>query len=517
MNRKIPRSYTVLHAELIRLRDSNPAAAVCKALAIPDGQRRGAVRLDSLKAIILVDAGLAIRDSAAVSKGVELLRDLAKRKPAETHFLYNLGNGLIGLADLVPNLDASWYLATAAKRQEARKLFQRSVAVRAKDGPTSVAFANLGGALGKAHRWVEAYDAYSNALEVDPTNAFASLRASQILLRCVKRGLGSKDILLGVAAKHLQSANQNPKRIRELAGPQAYKVLSRQLKRKIWGGGIPDLSKASGYVRFVARNRLALSPTIEGLDLSLKRWDSLAIASVIESAKGQSGIPPIFGMFNVLKADYLLARSLAYEAISVSQPPDSGSYFDTLDYANYGVTSAKLVLAQRACIDLLDKIACATAEYFSIPGNPKKVYFSTSWFQKQDKESDPLLWQPALMQEIQGGNSAIIALSEVSLDIRMSGFLADKKKYRHGGTHRFVILHDLSDTPSRPSAYIDHCLASAFEAHLIESLQLARAAMFYFVEMISISVAMQSSRPGVVMPMIVPTHHWIRGEDEDRA
>ena len=43
----------------------------------------------------------------------------------------------------------------------------------------STAFTNLGNALVRAHRWVEAYDAYSSALKHDRTNSVASTGAAR--------------------------------------------------------------------------------------------------------------------------------------------------------------------------------------------------------------------------------------------------------------------------------------------------------------------------------------------------
>ena len=62
------------------------------------------------------------------------------------------------------------------------------------------------------------------------------------------------------------------------------------------------------YQRFVAKHRLALAPTIEGLDLAMSRWDSLRIESITEPINTEHGVPPLFAMFNVLKSDYLAAR-----------------------------------------------------------------------------------------------------------------------------------------------------------------------------------------------------------------
>ena len=126
----------------------------------------------------------------------------------------------------------------------------------------------------------------------------------------------------------------------------------------------PNLKDASDYEKFVARHRLVLSLTIEGLDCSLKRWDSLCFDSITEPVGSASGVPPLFAMLNVMKSDFLAARYLAYQALT-AKFPDSGFYTDTLDYAVYGIAPSLLSLAQRACIDVLDKIAAATTEYLA--------------------------------------------------------------------------------------------------------------------------------------------------------
>ena len=65
--------------------------------------------------------------------------------------------------------------------------------------------------------------------------------------------------------------------------------------------------------------------------------------------------------------------------------------------------------------------------------------------------------------------------------------------------------------PSRESAQIEHCEIEEFKDQLIESLQLARAAVLYFVEMVSIAEKTHAAREGKTMPINVPSHHYIRG------
>jgi tetratricopeptide (TPR) repeat protein len=502
------KEFELLRAKMGSLIDTDPAKAVEEARSLPSD-----TVMISLKASILVDAGSCVGDKEAVAEGVELFRRLIQNHSKRPDLQYNLANGLVALANQEPCKNIDWYLTTGVIRREARSHFQMAVSLDGSKKIAPLAYTNLGNALWKAHRWVEAYNAYTKALENDSTNAVAATGAVKVLLHCINRCIGDPKILLSVAARHLEVARQHPNRIKELAGDRAFEDLSKLFERPIKGGRLPDLSHVSEYEKFVASHGLLLSPTIEGLDPSLKRWDSLAIQSFAEPLGESCEVPPLFAMFNVLKSDFLLARFLAYRALS-SEIIDSGFYSDTLDYAIYGAKPAMLTLAQRACMDVLDKIAVATTEYFAITGAERSIYFTNRWFTKT-KERQALKWHPELHEHIKRGNTAIIALAEVSLDICEGGFLHEKKAYRHSSTHRFTVLHDLGCEPSRQSAHVDHCGVDRFESLLLESLQLVRAAILYFVEMIRIGETDKKARFGKTAPIVVPSHHWIRGEDEE--
>jgi hypothetical protein len=53
----------------------------------------------------------------------------------------------------------------------------------------------------------------------------------------------------------------------------------------------------------------------------------------------------------------------------------------------------------------------------------------------------------------------------------------------------------------------------AFIEQLIETLQLTRAALFYFVEMIMLREGRQAYDGSLRLPLYVPDHAWIRGEE----
>jgi hypothetical protein len=79
------------------------------------------------------------------------------------------------------------------------------------------------------------------------------------------------------------------------------------------------------------------------------------------------------------------------------------------------------------------------------------------------------------------------------------GALHREKATRHSSTHRFTVLHDIDCKPSRNSIYVEHSDVEEFVSLLIRSLQLARAAILYFVDMIAINEAKTSVGRGLVM------------------
>lgn len=503
---EIYEQFNRLQAHLYNLADTDPNAAIAEARQINISGP-----FFSLRAGILVDAGATAKDTAAISEGIELFRSLARKEPKEARHQYNLGNGITALADTVLPRDIDWFLPTASQRRDARLHFA-SAAVESSDSDlTARAYANLGNSFWAGHRWAEAYDAYSASLRHDPTNGIALTGAARVLFRCLQRGIGDPRVLRKVVRRHLDVAKANKMRIEELAGRKALEILSPLLESKVRGGEMPDLRSASPYERFVARNRLALSPTIEGLDISLKRWDSLRIESVIEPVDTPPGVPTIFAMFNVMKADYLAARHIAFEALSASIP-ESGLYSDTLDYARYGLVPSLLTVAQRSCFDILDKVACITTEYFGLHDPPRSVTFTSRWFERS-KATTTRAWHASLVNRVQAGNHAIVALGELSLDMSAEGVYRPAKSYRDASTHRFTILHDIGASPSRASAFIEHSNLENFNETLIESLRMTRSALLYLVEMIAIEEHEKAARPGLRVPLHIPDHHDIRGDD----
>lgn len=505
------RELQALVGELYVLLDSDPLAAIARAREIGDVSHVHGLVPEVLVAGFFVDAGAATNDVVLVREALATLEMFGARFPERLEVRYNMANALSALAQLQPNQGSSWHLDTLEIRRRARLCYQE--VILAADADTrACAHTNLGNELWRANRWVEAYDSFQEALLVDPSNAVARLGALKVLLRARDIGLGDPLIAEAIAARHLHEAESSRERLSELAGAAALRELDRFLALDIAPGALPDLASATPYERFVATHRLALALTIEGLKLDLKRWDSLQIGSVIDAAGSAAGVPPAFSVFNTAKAEYLAARWLCYQSIA-GDIAETGSYGDSLDYAVYGMRPAFLILAQRASLDVLDKIAFLITEYLAVQENPRDIQFRTRWHKRGKKGKMVTGWHPALVSEIANNNRGLIALADVATDLGESGFLGRKKDLRDAGTHRVVVVHDPAMGACRESAYVTHVAENEFRREVIDTLRLARASLIYAVEAIAIREARESARYKFLVPLNVPPHDHIRGED----
>jgi len=504
------RRYEAEQRRLVHLLNEHPAQAIIEARGLPLAPTPWAM----LRAAILADAGDATHDRGAVEEAMRLFRDRweGHREPATA---YNLANTLGALARMERFDGPDWYARTAMLRRDARALFVEAARRRAFEHARQVsqAYTNLGNALDAAFRWVEAYDAYQAALAVDPDHGVASGCAAQLVNRLADEDLfGHRPHLLAVAARLAYHAQQHADSVLASSGPHAVEQFSHLHAEP---GPLPTRPRATtAYQRFVADRRLAMSPVMEGLGHHLRRWDDAHIRRVSEPIGTGGQVPPVIAMFNTMKADYLAARELLFYGTR-ERRQESGHYVDTLDYALYGRSVAMLTLAQRAAMDVLDKVAVAANEHFAIGVDPHRVYFHTLWHATAAPSSP---WKAAVAAEIAVQNRGLLALTEMAVDLMQqpgelttTGFLNRQRVARHAATHRFVVLHDTGIRDPRPSAAIEHRELDEYEADAVDTLRLARAALLYFLAAIE-HRERRTPEDRISVPMMLMGHHWVRGQ-----
>lgn len=498
--------------------DSDPAEAIRLAREI-DISAQDNFEAMNIRAAILVDGGVATNDKDAIEEGLALYRKIYAEVVAPD-VAYNLANAIVAVVGNPPK-DLGWLdhqEQTRGQRAEARQLYWRGARDKEVDcAIRTQAWTNLGNQFSASFRVGEAHDARIAALEIDPTNGVAAGAAARDLLWLYGLG-GCSELTRAEAAMLAKVANTHKDRIREFAGQTAADELSALADQ--FDDPPPRSPHTDPFMRWLEQERLTLAPTVELIDPTLGKLDWLMLPRIMDREAVGKGhqVPTLFAMFNVLKADFVLARDLAWRAMKEDSWPSTGRFVDTLDYATYGPHASALVFAQRTALDLLDKVAVIANHYFELGHEPKKVAFSRLWrVDKKPADSAPLA--PKVEDAIRAGAPAIYGLVELSDDYKQSvGILRSHKELRDAGTHRFVVLHDLG-LPSRakPSTEVSHQGHAEFTVGVLEALRVARSA----IQMLAWAITQNEQKlarnlDGPIVTLFVPDHDSIRGKNEGK-
>lgn len=448
----------------------------------------------------IINAGQDAREIVAVQQGERWAREALDSGSLPDRFLpmarYNIANAILAEVDIQAapprtNDDplAPGRYTIAARLEHAEELREARVLLANVGHGTTVdpkqrgtALCNLANTLSASGRWVEAYEAYVDALAADPTNGNAAGNAAVCLRRAARAGLGLPGHLMAVSDKYVAVAHANRQRTVEVAGEAVARRWDEIQMSGSTGHSTHVGDADDPYRQWVAQNRLALTATVEGLGTEGPRWDSAAVRRVTTSL-AESKPPPIFAMMNVIKADYLAARRLAFrgermlnELVQGQHVDDPGMYTDTLEGDVYGEHAASLILASRATLDVLDKLAVAANDHLNVGQSPARIDFRTFW---QDARTGAIR---ARLVPTTGPGFTALALAELAGDTQ-GGLYKELQELRNAGTHRMIKVTSATTTG------IDKVALSNIDAsHLVDAthkaLRVARAAYLYLIGLI---------------------------------
>lgn len=509
---------------LYKLRDEDPIAALSFLSMLgnsPDEKLAAAV--------VLVDCGDAIKNYVSVSQGVSIFEELIKIAKPSSELFYNLANGLqvrsrLGHGPLSPVVGQAF-----EDRFQARVQFGKVMRDKAATPElSSQALTNIGILLLETSRWVEALDCFQKALKVLPRNGVAayqemrhSRRLAQLFYRKTEtyQSYCHVDVLLERVRQLSEVVSSNHDTIEEFSGQDVLLPIQKAVDDIAGIEPFPQEKIDNPYFAFVAEQGLALSLYCSTDEYSSCRFDLLIIPSIQAKITDEHRVPEIFAMINVMKSDFAFARQVFFDVREYDADTpffETTSHADTLDSAVYGVRYSALTSAQRIVFDILDKIAVTLACYLGMR-KADKTDFTKVWGIKKKGEAFKL--HKEIKASFNSGNPGLIALYNIFHDIskddsRGHGYMEAHKTYRNTSTHRFSVLHD-DMTPndhSSSSLAVDHIDITEFERLTLDSLKLARAALFYLVDMIIFAEESKHSDDGtIVVSSIVPDHDHIRG------
>lgn len=446
---------------------------------------------------LVINAGADLADVALLEEGRGLAlraqRATTPEQPLHFQCMYNVANAIVIACDLGLPATGVWEdqvpdivenrRTNRVELRRARSMFLTvGSSEHADPRSRSAAYCNLANGLDYSGRWAEAFDFYLRALEIDPSNGNAAGNLAQLLMNRIKSGVGQTGHIAAVYDKYVAMAQSLRDGTVSFAGTGAANRWDGLKFTASIGHLTHGLEGDDEYRRWVSVNRLALSPSVEGLGTEGAHWDSSSI-EILHGVSPEEMSPPILAEMNVLKSDYLVSRQLAFDGyVQVAEgleqeDGDTGYYVETLDYSLYGLKYSKLFLAQRSALDVLDKTAVVANEHFGTGEEARRVSFRKFWASGDGRVRPELVKSPQR-------SLPPYALSELAYDMGEEGMYASSQALRNAGTHRIVHAALLDATGTTIDARSSVDIFQLVDSTIL-ALHVTRSAYLYLIDLVA--------------------------------
>ena len=509
-------TWRAAHTEAVALLDAGDAAAAV-ALAEDCTPALGhESKVTQLRAAMYTDGGQMLKRRDLVERGADLWRELDP--DANPNIAYNLANAELGIYQLAVDQGSSFPLAWQENREHlytARTLFERIAGHRSVGKELRLqSLTNAGNAYDNVGRYLDALDCYDRALAIDPGFGMAQGNRGVALERAARLMRDHAATVLKEAAANLDAALAQRDSIARFGGTTAIAPFERvrariRLKEPVDAKTTPRQAWADPHLEWCRRHELFLHVSHSCLREDTTRMDPLFFRRVITATDDadRHRVDRLVDAFNAIKQEYAAARYvvwLASERVSPIRDHSTAmseriTFLDSLQYARWGLRTGMAVQALAAATNVLDKVASFVHLYLGTSRRVRGVYFDWLWQERDGKPMDPEL---VAALERPNGNVGLLALCDLSCDLRADTPLSRRVGLRHTATHRFLVAH--TEMVPVSDEWFDRVRWPGLVKETIAQLQVARAAIIYLAWMIDVRENVRSKRgdEGRVIPAI---------------
>lgn len=471
----------------------------------------------------LIDIGSEGQIEKPIRDGIDIYqkhRDAFCKFIHEGSIEYNLGNaksGLFSIQRLKP--DFKFVPANIEILTEAKNHYWRAYKLLPNDDLTfkKQLLTNLANALDTSCRVIEALHYYDQVLEEDPEFPQANASRGEALI-WLNHISGSYSINQLWQAMNAYATAAKSKDVPDWY-VRKWEKKRDELQVKLEKHGFTeedidhdlDCTKAeadshSNYRKFCLKYSLCLSEHSLYCNCIGADKDNLTIPKSSAPIGGEH-IPKMELRLNRMKSEYALARLLYYESLEINRenwnPFDNEvSFTELYEDEAVGLRPEMLRTSFRLCFGILDKIARAVSEFFSLSDPNESIVFESFWRPRGKRLNKKQQERWDKINSIE--NFSLLALYSQATDLNSKeGEWSNFKKWRNYLEHESLILTRTSNKPLdiygalKKSSRIIRVNYLEFQEKTLHLLQLTRSAISNFVFCVRMEGEKDLREPGV--------------------
>lgn len=454
----------------------------------------------------LVDTAHALNHEYNAKKAVEIFETLRPHIYEDVglpHYFYSLANAKSNIVEQKSIFDLTF--SSIEVLVEAKNAYWKSIKeARKNDEEFPEQYVNLANCLKRQFRLSEALGYYDDIAKLAPEipQVWTNRSETLLMLNTVSESYSIK-MLDEIARGYKIAATSN-------AVPDSYARYyleqSAKFQQNISENDHAETDKEfedlSEYRKYCCQHGLTLSEHGLYCSCSASARDNLTIP-MRSSSVGGVFIPQMETVLNRLKSEFSMARRCYYEysnaEIDTSHLVHEECFTDLEVNECLGLNYEKLRTSFRLCFGILDKIALAICEHYSLKPKNGKVYFQSFWQLDKDGRRDRF-------EAIK--NPGLLALYSIATDLNehKQGEWKDFKRLRNAMEHGFLIITPSDEVSDPFQAYafsneVEFVDLLTFEKIVEQMIQLTRSAIFSFVFTFREKGIKEATGDGITVPL----------------